>query len=661
MATTTDISILKINYLTQAQYDTALANNQINANELYLTPAAPVGSVTSIDISNATNGGLTISGGPVTTSGTITIGHSNVLSSAQTTQAIYPIKIDKNGHISAYGTAVTPLTSSSTLDATKLSGTIPASCYTNTNTTYTLSGALSSHKFTSTLTAGGSGSGTSTSDFTLAAGTGITITDDTSNRKMTIACSVTNTDEKVITEEITTSKILRILGVQGESSAGRHALHTATALIGMDSDSTATSGNTYLQLGNSTASGTAGSKAGCIFLYGSGTNYIKLNPGTLSSDVTLTLPNTTGTIALTSNITDTKVSTAAVTSGTTYYPVVGADTTSAATKFYDKTGIVYKGTNGTTSAVGSAVLTLGNSTASGTANNKQGQLVLYGSTAYAHTINGAPTAARTLTLPNATGTIALTSDIPDVSGKIDTAGTGLSKSSTTLNHSNSVTAQTTQAIYPIKIDAQGHISAYGTAVTPLTASSTLDATKLSGTIPTSCYTNTTYTFANGTNCFTITPSGGTAQTVTVTPSLTAADVGAVPTSRTVNGKALSTDISLDVTDFTTLTTVTVNVTTTTGTYVSSVCRRYGQVIQLTVGIRNTAAVASGSDFYVGTFNTALPAPVAFCTTGTYFSKNPVMASLSTGKVLTVRNCTTSSVTIGSSNTVYVTFTYLTTD
>ena len=38
MATTTDLSTLKINYLTQAQYDNALANNQINANELYLTP-----------------------------------------------------------------------------------------------------------------------------------------------------------------------------------------------------------------------------------------------------------------------------------------------------------------------------------------------------------------------------------------------------------------------------------------------------------------------------------------------------------------------------------------------------------------------------------------------------------------------------------------------
>lgn len=76
-----------------------------------------------------------------------------------------------------------------------------------------------------------------------------------------------------------------------------------------------------------------------------------------------------------------------------------------------------------------------------------------------------------------------------------TAGTGLSIGSTaggnfttsgTINHTNAVTAQTTQALYPIKIDAQGHISAYGSAVTPLTASSTLDATKLSGTVPTAC-------------------------------------------------------------------------------------------------------------------------------------------------------------------------------
>ena len=48
--------------------------------------------------------------------------------------------------------------------------------------------------------------------------------------------------------------------------------------------------------------------------------------------------------------------------------------------------------------------------------------------------------------------------IPDVSGKIDTAGTGLSKSGTTLNHSNSVTALTTSSLKKIKHDAQGHIT-----------------------------------------------------------------------------------------------------------------------------------------------------------------------------------------------------------
>lgn len=48
--------------------------------------------------------------------------------------------------------------------------------------------------------------------------------------------------------------------------------------------------------------------------------------------------------------------------------------------------------------------------------------------------------------------------IPDVSGKIDTAGTGLSKSGTTLNHSNLVNALTNLSLKKIKYDAQGHIT-----------------------------------------------------------------------------------------------------------------------------------------------------------------------------------------------------------
>lgn len=45
-----------------------------------------------------------------------------------------------------------------------------------------------------------------------------------------------------------------------------------------------------------------------------------------------------------------------------------------------------------------------------------------------------------------------------ISDKIDTAGTGLSKSGTTLNHSNSITALTTASFKKVKYDGQGHIT-----------------------------------------------------------------------------------------------------------------------------------------------------------------------------------------------------------
>lgn len=53
MSTTTNLDTLKINYLTQAQYDEALANDEINEDEIYMTPYQesivdliyPVGSI----------------------------------------------------------------------------------------------------------------------------------------------------------------------------------------------------------------------------------------------------------------------------------------------------------------------------------------------------------------------------------------------------------------------------------------------------------------------------------------------------------------------------------------------------------------------------------------------------------------------------------------
>ena len=90
-----------------------------NADGTFEEGNPATGSVTSVGLENDTNGGLTVTGSPITSSGTLKIKHTNVLSSAQATQALYPIKIDKNGHISAYGTAVTSLPASDVYDWAK--------------------------------------------------------------------------------------------------------------------------------------------------------------------------------------------------------------------------------------------------------------------------------------------------------------------------------------------------------------------------------------------------------------------------------------------------------------------------------------------------------------------------------------------------------------
>ena len=60
------------------------------------------GTVTSVGLTAGS--GISISGGPVTSSGNITVGHSNSIT-AQATSGLYPIKIDAQGHITQYGEA----------------------------------------------------------------------------------------------------------------------------------------------------------------------------------------------------------------------------------------------------------------------------------------------------------------------------------------------------------------------------------------------------------------------------------------------------------------------------------------------------------------------------------------------------------------------------
>ena len=83
--TTTNIPTLKINYLTKAQYDTALANNEINENELYFTEipndaeylfltggnvTGPTSFGDSVNIDELTVGDLVVNG-KLTTGGSI--------------------------------------------------------------------------------------------------------------------------------------------------------------------------------------------------------------------------------------------------------------------------------------------------------------------------------------------------------------------------------------------------------------------------------------------------------------------------------------------------------------------------------------------------------------------------------------------------------------
>ena len=115
--------------------------------------------------------------------------------------------------------------------------------------------------------------------------------------------------------------------------------------------------------------------------------------------------------------TDEKLAVAQVSTNGTYYPIFGTGT-AASTRQYDTTGFSYYEYNGTTSVTGSSRIILGNNTPAQTAGNKIGSIQIYGGTAYSYTISGStlgPLANRTITLPDKTGTIALTSDVPSIS------------------------------------------------------------------------------------------------------------------------------------------------------------------------------------------------------------------------------------------------------
>ena len=317
---------------------------------------AGTGTVTSVGVSNATNGGLSVSGSPITTNGTITVGHSNVLSSAQSTQAVYPIKIDKNGHISEYGSAVTSMPASD----------VSAWAKEATKPTYTYSevGAAASSHTHGNITNGGDITATAP---TIASGDQIIINDNSESKITNGPTFDGSTTTKALTQKGTWETFL-----QSESdpvfSASAAAGITSTDISNWNAKSdtdekmkwtASTSSNTYyplqststattstantlnginfyqyyntaggyrrLNLGNATSWKSSGGAYGTIRLYGAAATYYgELVPGTLgttsgdghiSANRTWTLPDKTGTVALTSDIPATPTATESATTG----------------------------------------------------------------------------------------------------------------------------------------------------------------------------------------------------------------------------------------------------------------------------------------------------------------------------------------------------------
>ena len=413
-------------------------------------------------ISNSGSGnavtGVSLSGTTftVTKGTTFLTSHQDISGKADkaTTLAGYGITDAKiaSGVITLGSNTITPLTSSSTLSAAKLSGAIPSAVTATTQASTDNSTKIATTAYVTTAIA----NLPEPMVFKGSVGTGGTVTS-----LPTAAASNEGWTYKVITALSSPAAKVGDTVISNGSSwvvipSGDEPSGTVTSVGISNGGGLSVSGSPITSSGTITISHADTSSQASSS--NSGRTYIQ----SLTLD---TYGHVTGISTATETVTNTdeKLAVGGITSGSTYYPIVSSDTIAATTKQIDWTGFSY---DATTSKTGYARITLGNSTAQPISGSKYGALRLYGTATNSTTIvSGAPTAIRTVTLPDKSGTIALTDDIPDVSGKIDTAGTGLSKSGTTLNHSNNITAQTTQAVYPIKIDKNGHISAYGSAVT----------------------------------------------------------------------------------------------------------------------------------------------------------------------------------------------------
>lgn len=177
--------------------------------------------------------------------------------------------------------------------------------------------------------------------------------------------------------------------------------------------------------GTSTDTKVTNSLATTTKAYVTGTTSASTNTGTQIFDTGVYLDTTAGMLTATTfkgNLSGNASTASSATqvygtltnpaSATNYYIPFHATASSANKALRNNNGIFYRTLEGTEDTNGYGLLCLGNNTATGTSGNKYGGILAYGTGAYYTQLAfGAQTANRTITFPNASGTVALTSNI----------------------------------------------------------------------------------------------------------------------------------------------------------------------------------------------------------------------------------------------------------
>lgn len=107
-----------------------------------------------------------------------------------------------------------------------------------------------------------------------------------------------------------------------------------------------------------------------------------------------------------------------------------------------------------------------------------------------------------------------------------------------------------------------------------------------------------------------------------------------------------------------VTTPTVSITPTTGSLATAQVKRTGNVVELILGVYNTASVAAGAFLFEGTLNTAGLRPLDYSTGVGFWGNRAMIGYIRSSGQIAVRNVSPNAMQSSASDYVTLSFTYV---